>query len=378
MYNFNAVSISYRNADVNIRKMFAFSEQTQKKFLHSLKAKGCSQAVLICTCNRCEVYFSDIDFFPVIDLLSEFSCISSDRLSTFIMSFSGKKAVRHLFRVACGIDSMVIGEDQILGQTKSAFSFSQEMKMTGYEFNTIFKGAITCAKKIKTKTNLSRTSVSPATLAGKLCYETCRNIENPKVLVIGASGKTGSIVLKNLISYGIFSVTATVRTHGIDFVSIGKKDIKTIPYDERYNFMDSCDCIISATSGPHFTITADKFSQSISVQKNRLLIDLAVPPDIDRNVKKVSDKIKLVGIDYFENLAKENNQLKEKSVADAEEYICEDIDELSKNLDFHAFLPKLECIEKKSSKDLIFHLKSKLNSEEFHSVLMSLEDFSEV
>ena len=370
---FNCLSINYKKADIEIRKKFAFSSEKQALFLKKSAEKGVEQAVILCTCNRCEVYFSDAEIYTIIELLSEFSDIASGEISSYIMYFKEQKAIKHLFRVASGIDSMVVGEDEILGQVKNAYAQSQQYRMTKYKFNMIFQNAVACAKKIKTETMLSKTSVSPATLAAKYAYEFCRKIENPKVMIIGASGKIGSIVLKNLISYGIFEITATVRKHGIEIPqNCCTKDIKTIPYEERYNFLDTTDCVISCTDSPHFTITAEKFSKSVRVQKNRLLIDLAVPPDIDKELYRISDNIQIADIDYFENLANENNRLKIQSVKSAEDLIDDSIDELYKHLDINDFFPYMDILKKESFEKIIYHLKDELSAEEFHNVVQSL------
>ncbi|MDD6345823.1 MAG: glutamyl-tRNA reductase, partial [Oscillospiraceae bacterium] len=162
----NCLSISYKNADIDIRKKFAFPEDVQKAFSEKLIYCGnVQECVILCTCNRTEVYFcgnknsvSDVKKF-----LSEYSGISESDFIRYIRFFSKKNAVSHLFRVACGIESMVIGEDEILGQLKKAYSLAYENKTVSHRLNIIFQSAVTCAKKVKTDTELSKTSVSTAT-----------------------------------------------------------------------------------------------------------------------------------------------------------------------------------------------------------------------
>ena len=370
----NCISISYKKADVEIRKHFAFSGNIVKNILSDFINNGFSQCVLICTCNRTEAYFCGDDFESALKILADYGKVSRETLSTCVMQFEGDKALLHLFKVACGIDSMVVGEDEILGQTKNAFALATQCKTVSYEFNMIFKSAVTCAKKIKTETALSKTSVSTATLAAN---EAAKLGENVKVLVIGGTGKIGSTVLKNLVSHKNVTVMTTLRSHcgNLNIVENSPK-ICTINYDERYEYDDCADCIISATSSPHYTITGKELKKHLKTPKNRLFIDLAVPPDIDRSAANL-EGVKLIGIDYFEKLAHENNAVKLDSVEAAKTIISEEIDLLKKEMDFHGFLPFVDNVKNIAQNDfekVLYKLKCDLNAQQFSAVLKSLEN----
>ncbi len=161
----------------------------------------------------------------------------------------------------------------------------------------IFQGAIACAKKIKTETELSKTSVSTATLAAK---EAAHYKDNVRVMLLGASGEIGSLVLKNLLSYKNVTVLATARSHrnALEYISDDPK-LELIPYEKRYERIGECDCIISATSSPHYTVTADMLSDN----ENKLFIDLAVPRDIDPAVEKLAGA-RLIDMDFLRSLPK--------------------------------------------------------------------------
>ncbi len=369
------MSINYKNSEVDFRKHFAFSREASERFIRQALREGLAEScVLLCTCGRTEIYF-DGDVGKMSAQLARFGGISVEKLAPKLMIFAGDRALTHLFSVACGIDSQVIGEDEILGQTKSAFAMARECGTVGSEFNIIFQGAITCAKKIKTRTALSKTSVSTATLASN---EASRLGENVNVLVIGATGKIGSTVVKNLISHKNISVTATVRSRHADLQTLNSSPkISTVDYSDRYACMDMADCVISATSSPHYTVTAEGLRKSLKTPKKRLFIDLAVPQDIDGEITKIQGA-SLIGIDYFTSLAKENNALKMDSVETAKEIIAEDIDLLKKDLIFHGFIPRLNrvksALEKKSAEELIFGLKSALNAQQLSAVLNALDE----
>ncbi len=373
------ISINYKNSDVNIRKKLAFSESVQKDFLAEfITDENVSECLIVCTCNRTELYFCGNEQSVSIaeNLLSRYCGIDCDLLKKHLYSFYAGKAVCHLFRVASGIESMVIGEDEILGQIKLAYTSAKDMGMTGYELNMTFQSAMACAKKIKTQTALSKTSVSTATLAGN---EIAHFKDRVNVLVIGATGKIGTTLVKNLLSYKNVTVTATSRKHKAQTVQ-NRQSIAIADYADRYSYIDSADCVVSATASPHYTITYYDLKQSIKTDKPRLFIDLAVPPDIDSTVEQIKD-LRFIGIDYFEKLAKGNNELKLDSVESAKEIIREECDVLKKDIAFHNFLPYMQTVKNKLSEnsleEIIYKFKANLPSDEFIKILDAFKSCGE-
>lgn len=372
------ISISYKNADVEFRRRFAFNSDIQREILaEASKSESISQCVLLCTCNRTEVYFCGNDYAQteITDILSHFSGIPQSELPPHIMIFQSDSAITHLFKVVCGIDSMVVGEDEILGQTKCAYAFAQECGTVSYDLNVIFQSSFACAKRIKTQTALSKTSVSVATLVAN---EAAKLGESVDVLVIGSTGKIGLTVLKNLTSHKNINVIATQRRHNRELDFAEKSEIQTVDYNERYRYIDKADCIISATSSPHYTVTFYELKEYIKTDKRRLFIDLAVPPDIDREIIGINGT-SLINIDYFGQLAKENNAIKRDSVEEAKAFIKEDIDTLKKDISFHEFLPMLEDLKGKFSgkllEELLYTLKADISAESFSEVLNALKSF---
>lgn len=373
------ISFSYKSANIQLRKNLAFIENTISEISQKLIDNGnVSECVIICTCNRTEVYFcgNKNSKRDVINALADNSGICVELLSKHMMFFDDDNAVYHLFKVAGGIDSMVIGEDEILGQTKSAYMSAKQNNTVSYELNMIFQAAFASAKKIKTETALSKTSVSTATLAAN---EAAKFSDKVNVLVIGASGKIGTTVIKNLTSHKNVSVKVTLRHHNSAFNFIEDMGIETIPYKDRYEYIKSADCIISATSSPHYTITRYDLKNCLIDKKKRLFIDLAVPPDIEESISEI-EGVRLINIDYFQKLAKENNALKIDSVEAAKKIIYEEIDILKKDMLFHDFLPCLNEIKNNllnnSLESLIYKMKSDTSSDEFSAFLEVLKTFN--
>ena len=358
----NCISISYKNAGESIRSAFAFNIDVQKKI-----SENFNECVILCTCNRTEIYFVGEDE-RTIGLLAEYSGISADSVKRYTMIFHGQSAVSHLFRVTCGIESMVVGEDEILGQVRDAYKNACETGKAGHEINMFFQVAIACAKRIKTETSLSSVSVSTATLTANEAVKFC---ENPRIMVIGATGKIGSTIVKNILSHRNASVTVTIRNHMADIFTGSAPMLKTVDYRDRYSEINEYDCVISATSGPHYTITYSELAEHLKTAKDRLFIDLSVPHDIDRKIDGYKN-IRLIGIDYFEQLAKDNNIRRADSADLAKEYIKKEFDAIEKNYALHCFLNK--NVTGENEKKLICKLKTELNAQQFSAVLEAIRN----
>ena len=211
------ISISHKIAPLHIREMFAFSKEQQEDMMRKMTEHlEVSECVVLSTCNRTEMYvYSESEskgyVFNLMEevLLEAAGATDEEEVGNYLLFFHGKKAIHHLFDVAAGLDSMVIGEDQILGQVKTAHQQARNIGTTGVYLNTFFRMAVTGAKKVKTDTDLSRTSVSTATLAIKVAEETLGSLKNKRVMIIGATGKIGGIVLMNLLSLGEAEIYVT-------------------------------------------------------------------------------------------------------------------------------------------------------------------------
>ncbi len=357
------ISINYKKAPMEIRDRFAFSEKEQTAFLQKCRESGdMAESIILSTCNRMELYTQ----FPeeeqeeeteseavqhrwerMEEAVCEAKGISVELYRKYGSCYYGTGALRHLHRVACGVDSMVMGEDEILGQVKQAYYRAMQKQCTGFYLNTIFKSAITCAKKIKTDTSLSKSSVSVATLAAGriLGFLKEHYPQGARVMIIGITGATGSIVMKNIRGQKGISITGTSRRHGADGRVIGIEGVDMIPYEERYVHMGSCAVIVSATKSPHYTVSSREWRRARAVAEQAgeaperlLFLDLSVPADMDSMISRYG---LLYQIDYFNELARSNNEKKEQARKSAEHMIEEQIDSLKKELLFHRLLPRV-------------------------------------
>ena len=287
----------YDDLDEEISRL----EEEKKEFMELLVRKeAVTGIVVLCTCNRSEVYVSGTKY-AIGELqreIADYKNIRLEELLKYLNIYSGESAIRHLFKVACGFDSMVLGEDEILGQVKDAYQMSKAQKTVDYEMNVLFQKAVTCAKRIKTDTRLSKTPLSIATLVANEVFRFENGRDMKKVMVIGMSGKMGSIITKNIISKPGIEITGTVRRHNACLtVNVQSDRVKVVDYRDRYQYMNDMDIVISATLGPHYTVTYEELSKVLEDGRKRLFIDVAVPVDMDPSIGEI-DGLSLFDIDF--------------------------------------------------------------------------------
>ncbi len=382
MISLLCISLNHKNASIDIRKQFAFSETEAKSFCASLCDKSggtfVNGAVLVSTCNRFELYVSlpknaGADAKTVPNLQERIAKAKEKDvriLRKYSHSFIGKDALKHLFSVAAGLDSMILGENQILGQLREAYKTAFNAGQTDFLLNTVFQRALSAAKRIKTETNLSKTTESIATLAVKQILSFSQN-KPITALVIGASGQTGSLVVRDLAERAEIQVLATVRHH---YPLPELNQVTKIAYDERYDFFEQSDVVVSATRSPHCTVSYEDTMKAIKSQKPRLFIDLAVPNDIDSALSN-EENFTLKNIDCFTAIAKEHNLQKKEGTLKAADILNEELDSTVKELFFHSKIDFVKDfglkIKNKSGMQFLYEMRRMATADEL-AVLMGI------
>ena len=367
------ISVSFKKTPLQVRQQFAFSKEEQNRFLAELTGeKKISGGVIISTCNRSEIYFSRETAAEGEERLASLKGIAKEIIKKYCLYYQGKKAVRHLFRVTCGLDSMILGEDEILHQVKEGYLFANKGGYTNSELNIIFQGAFHCAKVSKSTTRISNTPVSLGTLTANV-EEQFRKEKPEKygsVLVIGATGKIGSIVAKDLIAKGILVIgTSRKRTRQEGLFFQDHENMEWMDFEKRYDTVDRVAAIVSATASPHYTLTKEEFLQHADRKKECLLIDLAVPYDIDKELGN-EENITLLDVDYFKTLSKKNSNIRLEEMDKAESILQECVEDVLKKLYIQSFHEKMaEKCEEKWFKKMIYYLRDVLDSEQFSEVL---------
>jgi glutamyl-tRNA reductase len=343
--------VTYKTTPLEIREQLSFNGEEQRKALREISKLPCvAECVLLSTCNRTEAYLYSADKTFDNSLIEKALCdikrLDSRKFKKYFNSYRDDKAVQHLFKVACGLDSMVLGEDQILGQVKSAYELSLELGASSSVLNTLFQDAIAAAKKVKTSTGLSKNSVSIGALTVKLVYEEFAGKLGDKCALVIGAGKIGAAVLKNLSARGIAKIYLTNRSHGkAEDLSKTEGIIRPIAYNDRYSVINECDILVSSTSSPHYTITRDVLEKHLAGGKRRVFIDLAVPRDLDESLKDIRG-VTYYHIDHLQKVADENIGRRMVEAARAEQIIGQFVADYEKWYEFRSVLPVVNEVQR--------------------------------
>jgi glutamyl-tRNA reductase len=322
------IGLSHHTAPVTLRERFAFAEAKIPALLETLCNSGTiDEAVILSTCNRVEVYAAtSVDPRSAFGSLREFLANAHDYrdpLGEEIYTLAEPHSLHHLFKVACGLDSMVLGETEILGQLKKAYEVSLEQKHTGPVLNKAFQKAFNVAKQIRTETNIQRGSVSVGSVAVELAEKIFSSLDDRSVMVIGA-GDTSEKTARALLSRGARSIIVSNRSHERAVALAGELGGRAVHFEEWAREFERIDIVISSTSAPHYVLDRAKLEPLMRLRKNRalLLIDIAVPRDIEPEVNFL-ENVYLYNIDDLQAIADDYLKQRKDEIARCEAIIAE-------------------------------------------------------
>ncbi|HUF61484.1 MAG TPA: glutamyl-tRNA reductase [Verrucomicrobiales bacterium] len=328
------LGISHRTAPVELRERLAVPDRQLSEVLDSVRdLAGVDEAVVLSTCNRVEIYAAAQQGESAADpsgaLLNWLSARSPDPPGGEVFyRHASREAIEHLFSVASGLDSMVLGETEILGQLKSAYAHAHRAGATGRALNRLFQSAFRVAKRIRTQTEIARGATSVGGAGVDLAEKIFGDLRRCQVLILGA-GKMSRRTAQSLQSRGasgiIVSNRSFERAQQIARVMGGQ----AIRFDEWTSKLDRADIVISSTSAPHHIVTAEALRPHLRQRHGRplFLIDLAVPRDVDPAVRRL-DGVYLHDIDTLQGIAHEARKRRESQIAACCELISAEADTL--------------------------------------------------
>jgi len=280
------------------------------------------ECAVLKTCNRVEIYVVSPRGEKVL-----FEFAKKARVSSRIIDFQDHdESLLHLLRLASGLESMVIGEDQILGQMKELYSMAKEAGTTGWTLDAAFKKAISVGKRVRRETSINERSISVGSAAVDLAEEILGSLEGKSVLVIGA-GDTGTLISKALLSRNIGELYVTNRTFGRALSLAAGLGGTAVPFDRMKEMIRTSDLVISATSAPHYILRRDDLDEVMArrTKGTLLMIDIANPRDIDEDVGEIPG-VELRNIDALREISAENMRLRMAEMERAEAIISEELD----------------------------------------------------
>ena len=321
------VGLSHKTAPVEIRERLAFSNDALRSALTSLvDRRRVNEALILSTCNRVEVVAESPDDRLIRDFICEFHQISHDSVSTHLYSYRNVEAIRHVFRVTASLDSMVIGEPQILGQVKEAFRIAMDAGTVGMHLSALMNRAFAVAKKVRSETGISQSAVSVSYAAVELARKIFGDLSGKTVMIIGAS-KMGELAAKHLRRAGASSVLVTNRTfeRAVELAKVFEG--AAVPFEHFTDHMTGADIVITSTGAPHFIIGRSLAEQVIHRRKNKpiFFIDIAVPRDIDPAVNQI-DNAFLYDIDDLQQVIDANLKERFKEAMRAEQIVDDEVE----------------------------------------------------
>lgn len=292
------IGIDHSKASVDIRAKFSFTKKRAVETMKKLKEEhGILGCIILSTCNRMEVWVSTQDDKEI--SLYEFLCrekeVEKDEYQDYFMKRENEEAVRHLFYLTSGLKSQILAEDQIITQVKDALTLARDAYCTDNVLEVLFRMAVTAAKKVKTEVTFSRANTSVIHQAMERLRNQGFSFEGKTCMVIG-NGEMGKVTALALKEAGA-DVTVTVRQYRSGVVNI-PQGCKRINYGERMELLPDCDLVVSATASPNYTLTKENFEEIKLDAASVVLIDLAVPRDIDPEIGKLQN-VSLYDIDSF-------------------------------------------------------------------------------
>lgn len=319
------VGLDYKKAPVGIREKAAFDTNAKKhKWARYLLDQGHREVLILSTCNRSEIYMvSKQPKKAVEDARNAFASIfGGQEIDSYLNVWQEREGIMHLYQVASGFDSMVLGEDQILGQVKQALEFGMEYKHSGKFLNKLFREGVTFSKKIRHHYGFSETPISTCYTGIQLLRQSGNGLEGKKVLITGA-GNMGTLALRHVLSEKPEKVLMTNRRHdNLMATLLEYQQVIPVRYDDRFDALDEADVLISATASPHVVYTADR----VKIRKKPLsVLDLAIPRDVDLELRH-RDRISLFDIDDLRKVVDGNMEKRRQIVEQCKEDLRKEVE----------------------------------------------------
>ncbi len=321
--------ISYKSATVEVRENYSFTNEEIESFHRLLsidkKMKGLA---IISTCNRTEIYFHIENINPaqafdfITQNLSYFKNFKEEHKENFYFKHDSG-AAENLFRVASGLDSLILGEDQIIGQVKDAWTFAKDSQIISPALDRLFQKATECGKRVRSETTINEGSASVSSAAIDLCSQIFTDIDRRKVMFIGA-GQTGELAVQRLVKKGSPKPILTNRTREKAEVLARKYEGVVVEFPERVNFYHQADIIVIATAAKCILINKNTIEKVMEQRlgKKQIYIDLSVPRNIEESVNDI-ENVHLYGVDDLQQIVNSTTEKRKFAVKDAEKIIHE-------------------------------------------------------
>ncbi|PLY01195.1 MAG: glutamyl-tRNA reductase [Desulfuromonas sp.] len=345
------VGLSHKTAPVEIREKVAFSPTAMEQPLHTLvELPDVNEGVIVSTCNRVELYAvsrnPDAAEQQLRRFFSSWHELDPEELEKHLYAFQGEEAIRHVYRVSASLDSMVIGEPQILGQIKTAYGYATEFKTAGIILNRLLHKAFSVAKRVRNETEIASNAVSVSFAAVELARKIFDTLEDKTVLLIGA-GEMCELAAKHFVTSGVPRVLVTNRTLERAEKLAEEFNGRAIPFETFPDQLDQADIVLTSTGAPDYILSRTQVDETLKRRRNRpmFFIDIAVPRDIDPAVNKLAN-VYLYDVDDLQGVVQANLKQRQKEAKKAEAIIDDEIGQFYKWLSELDIVPTIVALRK--------------------------------
>jgi glutamyl-tRNA reductase len=340
-----AVGISHRTAPVELREAVDFARRGLEPALTAFAARAISpEAVVLSTCNRAEIYTlvdGDAARVAVARFFSEYHGVDAGRLDEHFYFHHGNDAARHLFRVASGLDSLVVGEPQILGQVKSAYGLASDLQLAGTITHRLFHAAFAVGKRVRTETGLGEGAVSVSYAAIELARKIFGDLSSLNVLILGA-GEMAELTGVHLQAQGVKQITISSRTFESAEALARQLSAGAIPWAEMHGALPAADIVVTATGASEPVLSRAAVEEAMRGRRNRPLfvIDIALPRDVEPAVADL-EQVFLYHIDDLQTIVSENLARRGSELASAEAIVAEEVQRFAQWLQSREIVPTI-------------------------------------
>jgi len=344
--NFQLIGVNHKSAPLDLRERLAVSEAQLPAAIGELvKHPGVDEGMLISTCNRVEVIASTSQSTDLRKFLSSYFGVSQDSMHSHLYEFSERDAVRHVFRVASSLDSMVVGEPQILGQVKEAYAVARGLGAVHSALEALLSRAFAVAKKVRSETAIGSSSVSIASVAVQLAERIFGTLKGKTVYLIGA-GKMAELAARHLIAHGTEKIMVSNRTYerAVNLAEVFGGE--AIPYERIYDAADQADIILTSTGATEPIFRKEHGERLLRGRRNRpvFFIDIAVPRNVAPEVNKL-DGLFVYDVDDLQSVASNNSAERQKEAARAEMIIESEVDRFATRMKSLEMVPTILSLQ---------------------------------
>ena len=345
--NIFLIGVNHKTAPVEVRERFAIPEARLPEAVRQLAThKGVDEAMIVSTCNRVEMIAKSVNgACDLMGFVREFYRLEPDEYAKYLYQYEQREAVRHVFRVASSLDSMVVGEPQILGQVKEAYAVARAVGAIQSHLDALLTRAFAVAKRIRNETAIASSSVSVASVAVELAEKIFGSLEGKAVYLVGA-GKMQELAARHLIAHGAGRIYVSNRTYERAAALAKKFNGEAIPFEKLYDAVDRADIVISSTGAPHSIFEKHHGEKFLLRRRNRpmFFIDIAVPRDVDPALNDL-DVIFVYDIDDLQQVVQSHLGDRKREAAKAEELVEQEVEKFVSRLQTLDVVPTIVSLQ---------------------------------